>query len=387
MQPLVEPGPELAPAEVRRYARHLTLPDVGLTGQRRLRNARVLVVGAGGLGSPVLMYLAAAGVGVIGVVDDDRVEESNLQRQVVHGLADLGTPKTSSAARALARLDPSVRVVEHPVRLTRDNVLELAGDYDLVVDGTDNFPTRYLVNDACAILGKPYVWGSIFRFDGQVSVFWAGHGPTYRDLHPEPPPPGAVPSCAEGGVLGVLCGVIGSLMATEAVKLITGVGEPLLGRVLVYDALALTFRTLRLRPDPALAPITELPQDLAFCAVPGAEAEPPAISARELDVMLAARERGEADFLLVDVREPVEAEIVRIEGSVLVPKSGIDAGQGLSALRAMAAGRRVVVHCKSGGRSAQVLTLLLEQGYPDAVHLDGGVLAWVRDVRPDLPAY
>jgi adenylyltransferase/sulfurtransferase len=268
--PLVEPGPQLSPEQVRRYSRHLLLPDVGVLGQRRLRAARVLVVGAGGLGSPALLYLAAAGVGRIGIVDDDVVEVSNLQRQVVHGQADLGRPKVESARDRVLEVNPEVDVVAHRLRLDSSNALELMSGYDLVLDGTDNFATRYLVNDACAILGLPYVWGSIFRFDGQVSVFWAAHGPTYRDLHPDPPPPGSVPSCAEGGVLGVLCGAVGSVMATEAVKLITGAGEPLVGRVLVYDALDMSWRTVTVRRNPAVAPITELVDYVAFCGVPPA---------------------------------------------------------------------------------------------------------------------
>ncbi|MEO5834209.1 MAG: molybdopterin-synthase adenylyltransferase MoeB, partial [Nakamurella sp.] len=256
--PLVEPGPPLSRVELDRYSRHVLLPDLGELGQRRLRRARVAVIGAGGLGAPVLTYLAAAGVGTIGLVDFDVVEASNLQRQTIHGVADIGRPKVDSAVDTVALLDPSVVVHPMAARLDADNVLGLLASYDLVIDGTDNFATRYLVNDACVLLGIPYVWGSVFRFEGQVSVFWAEHGPQYRDLFPVPPPPGSVPSCGEGGVLGVVCGVIGSIMATEAMKLISGVGRPLLGRVLVYDALKMSFRTVALRRDPAAEPVTGL---------------------------------------------------------------------------------------------------------------------------------
>ncbi|MBI4944248.1 MAG: molybdopterin-synthase adenylyltransferase MoeB, partial [Actinobacteria bacterium] len=329
MPPLVEPAEPLSAAEMQRYSRHLILPDVGVTGQRRLKKARVLVVGAGGLGSPALLYLAAAGVGTIGVVDADVVDASNLQRQVVHGESDVGRPKVDSAADRVAEVNPHVTVVKHPVHLDSTNALDILRGYDLVLDGTDNFPTRYLVNDACAILGIPEVWGSIFRFDGQVSVFWAGHGPTYRDLFPEPPPPGAVPSCAEGGVLGVLCAAIGSVMATEAVKLVCGIGDSLVGRLMVFDALAMTWRTLNVRPNPALPPITALVDYDAFCGLlPEQTDGAAAVAAATIDVhalrdLLAARERGETDFVLVDVREPYEREIVTIPGAVSVPKADL----------------------------------------------------------------
>jgi len=394
--PLVEPGPPLTVAQVARYSRHLLLPDVGVSGQRRLRAARVLVVGAGGLGSPVLLYLAAAGVGTIGIVDDDVVEASNLQRQVVHGQADLGRPKVVSARDRVHDVNPEVDVVTHALRLDSTNALDVLGGYHLVLDGTDNFATRYLVNDACAILGVPEVWGSIFRFDGQVSVFWAEHGPTYRDLHPTPPPPGSVPSCAEGGVLGVLCGAVGSVMATEAVKLITGAGEPLVGRVLVYDALEMTWRTVRVHRNPGVEPITELVDYEAFCRVP-AEGEAgqagqageagASISASALAGMLRARAAGAADFVLVDVREPHERDIVAIPGAVGIPVGRFRSGEAVAEVDALAAGRAVVLHCKSGARSAEALAVLRGAGLADAVHLAGGVLAWVRDVDPSLPAY
>lgn len=392
LPPLVEPGPELSRDEALRYSRHLILPDVGTLGQRRLTNAKVLVVGAGGLGSPVLLYLAAAGVGTLGIVDDDVVDASNLQRQVVHGQSDLGRPKVDSAADAIAEVNPHVTVVKHQVRLDSTNVLDVVRGYDLVLDGTDNFPTRYLVGDACELLGVPQVWGSIFRFDGQVAVFWPGRGPMYRDLFPTPPPPGSVPSCAEGGVLGVLCAAIGSVMATEAVKLVCGIGEPLVGRLMVFDALEMSWRTLRVQPDPDRKPVEALVDYDAFCGIApamtaGSAGDPLAaatIDVHTLKAMLAARERGEDDFVLVDVREPYEQQIVAIPGAVLVPKADLVDGDGLDRLPR---GRRIVLHCKSGGRSAQALEALHARGFTDAVHVGGGVLAWAREIDPSLPTY
>jgi len=376
--PLVEPGPELDADQRRRYARHLTLPGIGAQGQRRLAAARVLVVGAGGLGSPVLLYLAAAGVGTIGVLDDDRVDTSNLQRQVLHGVADVGRPKVDSARDRIADLDPRIVVQGHPVRLGASNALDILSGYDLVVDGTDNFPTRYLVADACEILGLPVVWGSIFRFDGQASVFWAGHGPTYRDLFPVPPPPGSVPSCAEGGVLGVLCAAVGSVMATEAVKLICGIGEPLVGRLSVFDALEMSWRTLAVRPDPDRAPVTRLEVDQP--AQPFVAAEH-GIDVHDLARRLAARAAGEDDFVLVDVREPAEREVVTIPGAVAIPMAELLA----AGPAALPDGVPVVLHCRSGARSAQVLAALHAAGRTDVVHVEGGVLAWVREIDPSLP--
>ena len=393
MEPLVAPGPPLPPDQLARYSRHLILPGVGTDGQRRLANARVLVVGAGGLGSPALMYLAAAGVGTIGVVDADDVEESNLQRQVIHGQADLGRPKTESAADRIAQVNPHVTVRTHRVHLDASNALAILGDYDLVLDGTDNFPTRYLVNDACALLGLPEVWGSIFRFDGQVSVFWAGHGPTYRDLFPAPPPPGAVPSCAEGGVFGVLPATIGSVMATEAVKLICGLGEPLVGRLLVFDALSTNWREIRVRRDPAAPAITELVDYEAFCGMParegGAQAagDPGEIDVHALRDLLDARARGDADFTLVDVREGYEREIVVIPGAVHVPLGELEAAVDGGTLPAGLGTGRVVLHCKSGGRSARALAMLRGAGHRDAAHVAGGVLAWVREIDPSGRTY
>ena len=273
LPPLVEPAEELTKEEVARYSRHLIIPDVGMEGQKRLKNAKVLVIGAGGLGSPALLYLAAAGVGTIGIVEFDEVDESNLHRQVIHGQSDLGRPKGESARDSIAEVNPFVKVNLHKTRLTSENSLDIFRDYDLILDGTDNFATRYLVNDTAVLLGKPYVWGSIFRFEGQASVFWDQYGPNYRDLYPEPPPPGMVPSCAEGGVLGVLCASIGSIMATEAVKLITGIGETLLGRLMIYDALEMSYRTIKIRKDPNTPKVTELIDYEAFCGVVSDDAQ------------------------------------------------------------------------------------------------------------------
>jgi adenylyltransferase/sulfurtransferase len=386
--PLVEPAAGLTVDEVRRYSRHLIIPDVGMVGQRRLKNARVLCVGAGGLGSPALLYLAAAGVGTLGVVEYDVVDESNLQRQIIHGQGDVGRSKAESARDSIREVNPYVRVVLHDTRLDNDNALEIFSQYDLIVDGTDNFATRYLVNDAAVILGKPYVWGSIYRFDGQASVFWDEYGPNYRDLYPEPPPPGMVPSCAEGGVLGVLCASIGSIMATEAIKLITGIGEPLVGRLMIYDALEMQYRTVRVRKDPQTPRITELVDYEAFCGTISDEAASAAaeatISVRTLARWLDERERGERDFELVDVREPNEYEINRVPGSVLIPKGDFLTGEALGQLPQH---RQVVLTCKSGVRSAEVLAIVKGAGLADAVHVGGGVAAWVNQIDPSQPAY
>ncbi|MCA1225157.1 adenylyltransferase/sulfurtransferase MoeZ [Saccharopolyspora sp. 6M] len=384
LPPLVEPAAELTKEEVARYSRHLIIPDVGMDGQKRLKNAKVLVIGAGGLGSPALLYLAAAGVGTIGIVEFDAVDESNLHRQVIHGQSDLGRPKAESARDSIAEINPFVKVNLHQVHLSSDNALGIFADYDLILDGTDNFATRYLVNDAAVLSGKPYVWGSIFRFEGQVSVFWEEKGPNYRDLYPEPPPPGMVPSCAEGGVLGVLCASIGSIMATEAVKLITGIGETLLGRLMIYDALEMSYRTVKIRKDPNATKITELIDYEAFCGVVSDDAQQAAVNStitpRELKEKF---DRGDK-FELIDVREPHEYEIVKIDGSTLIPKDRILSG---AALAELPQDRQIVLHCKSGGRSAEALAALHKAGFSDAVHVGGGVLGWANEVDPSLPTY
>lgn len=386
LDPLVEPAAGLTTDEVERYSRHLIIPEIGALGQRRLKNARVLVIGAGGLGAPALLYLAAAGVGTIGIVDDDVVDLSNLQRQVIHGVSDVGRPKIESARDAIAELNPLVDVRLHNVRLDSSNALDLFSGYDLILDGADNFATRYLVNDAAAILGKPYVWGSIFRFDGQVSVFWEKHGPTYRDLYPEAPPAGSVPSCGEGGVFGMLCAAVGSLMVTEAVKLITGVGRSLLGRVALFDALGGSWREIRVAKDPAAEPITELTDYEAFCGiVPETQADTEhTVTATQLATMLASRKAGLKDFELVDVREAGEYDIVRIDGAKLIPQGRILAGEAWDELPQ---DREIVFHCKAGTRSANVLAAARQAGYQRVSHLDGGILAWVRDVEPGKPVY
>ncbi len=394
LPPLVEPAESLTVDEVRRYSRHLIIPDVGMAGQKRLKNAKVLCVGAGGLGSPALMYLAAAGVGTLGIVEFDIVDESNLQRQIIHGQSDIGRPKAESARDFVQEINPYVQVNLHTDRLDSSNVFELFSQYDLIVDGTDNFATRYLVNDACVLLGKPYVWGSIYRFDGQASVFWAEHGPCYRCLYPEPPPPGMVPSCAEGGVLGVLCASIGSIQVNEAIKLITGIGETLLGRLMVYDALEMTYRQVKIRKDPNCAvcgenpTVTELIDYEAFCGTISDEAAEAAkdstISVVQLKEMLEAREAGEIDFVLIDVREPNEFEIVSIDGAVLIPKGEILDG---SALEQLPSDKQIVLHCKVGGRSAEALAVVKGAGFSDAIHVGGGILAWVHQIEPDKPSY
>ena len=388
LPPLVEPAAELTRDEVARYSRHLIIPDVGVTGQKRLKNAKVLVIGAGGLGSPALLYLAAAGVGTLGIVEFDEVDTSNLQRQVIHGESDVGRPKAESARDSIREINSDVEVRLHQLRLEPENAVDLFREYDLILDGTDNFATRYLVNDAAVLAGKPYVWGSIYRFEGQVSIFWEdapdGRGINYRDLYPEAPPPGMVPSCAEGGVLGVLCASIGSIMVTEAIKLITGIGETLLGRLMVYDALDMNYRTIKLRRDPARQPITELIDYEAFCGVVSEEGQVAAagstITAAELHDMLEAGK----DIELIDVREPVEWEIVRIEGAKLIPKDRILSGEALAELPQ---NKPIVLHCKTGVRSAEALAALKKAGFSDATHLQGGVLAWARQVDPSLPVY
>lgn len=372
----IEPGPDLTAEQLQRYARHLNLSGIGSTGQRRLLAARVLVVGAGGLGSPVLLYLAAAGVGTIGIVDPDLVDESNLQRQVIHGTSDVGRAKADSAAESIAAINPDVTVVRHRELLDPGNALPICRDYDLVVDGTDNFPTRYLVNDACELLGLPLVWGSILGFEGQASVFWSGRGPTYRDVFPTPPPPGSVPSCADGGVFGAMCGVIGSTMATEAIKLICGTGGGLLGRILVYDALTASFRTVAVRPDPTRPKVTELIDYPAFCGLRPAGSS--SIGPTELAGLLA----GADPVLLIDVREPAEFLVGALPGSVNIPLDQITSATSLDLIEGA---DRVVLYCRSGARSAQAVGRLAEAGAGSPVDLDGGYLGWIG--RPGAPVH
>ena len=387
---LVEPAESLSVDEVRRYSRHLIIPDVAMAGQKRLKNAKVLCVGAGGLGSPALMYLAAAGVGTLGIVEFDVVDESNLQRQIIHGQSDVGRSKALSARDSVREINPFVTVNLHEVRLDSSNAMDLFAQYDLIVDGTDNFATRYLVNDACVLLHKPYVWGSIYRFDGQASVFWADQGPCYRCLYPEPPPPGMVPSCAEGGVLGVLCASIGSIQVNEAIKLITGIGRPLVGSLMVYDALETEYRKITVRKDPNCAvcgehpTVTELIDYEEFCGVVSEEAQQAAIgstiTASELRDLIDA----DKPIFLVDVREPAEWEIVRIPGATLVPKDEILRGDALAMLPQ---DKQIVMYCKTGVRSAETLAAVKAAGFRDAVHVQGGVTAWVNQIDPSLPSY
>lgn len=389
--PLVTPGPALTVDEVRRYSRHLIIPDVAMAGQQRLMNAKVLCVGAGGLGSPALMYLSAAGVGTIGIVEFDTVDESNLQRQIIHGQSDIGKSKAQSAKEKILEINPNVEVITHELRLDITNVKEIFSKYDIIVDGTDNFATRYLVNDACVLLKKPYVWGSIYRFDGQASVFWAEYGPCYRCLYPEPPPPGMVPSCAEGGVLGVLCATIGSIQTTEAIKVITGVGEPMVGSLMVYDALEMSFRKVKIRKDPKCPLCSDsptqtdlLPDYEAFCGVLSDAAEM-AVSGSTISVTELKEKIDRKDkFQLIDVREPSEFEIVRIPGSVLIPKQGFLDG---SALAGLPQDKPIILHCKSGVRSAECLAILKNAGFADATHVQGGVIAWAKQIDKSLPVY
>ena len=381
----------LAPPEMRRYARHLIMPEVTVEGQRKLKAARVLAIGTGGLGSPLLAYLAAAGVGRLGIVDFDRVDESNLQRQIIHRQTTIGHPKVESAKRTILEINPHIEVETHEVALRSDNALELFRPYDVIVDGTDNFPTRYLVNDACALLGKPNVYGSIFRFEGQCTVFWADQGPCYRCLYPEPPPPGSVPSCAEGGVLGILPGVIGVLQAIETVKLILGIGDVLIGRLLLFDALKMRFREMKLRKNPECPmcgkhrTITGLIDYEQFCGAPAREGpvhqeapQVPEITCVDLKKKIDTKK----PFVLIDVREPHEFQISRIPGSTLIPLGDVP-----KRWQEIPSDREIVIHCKAGVRSAKALLFLQQQGYKNLLNLKGGIDAWAEEVDPSLPRY
>jgi len=378
--------PPLSQQEILRYSRHLIIPEVGVEGQRRLKDARVLMVGAGGLGSPIGLYLAAAGVGRLGIVEFDTVDETNLQRQILHGTKDVGRKKVESARDRIRDVNPNVEVVAHETRLTSENALDIVRQYDLVVDGTDNFATRYLVNDACVLLGKPNVYGSIFRFEGQSTIFCTKDGPCYRCLYPQPPPPGLVPSCAEGGVLGILPGLVGVIQATETVKLVTGIGEPLVGRLLLVDALAMQFRTVKLRKDPrcpacGTRELQSLVDYEQFCGIRGVEddvTDVPTLTPGDLAARLA---RGDALDLVV-VREPHEWDICRIEGARLAPLSSF-----AEALRTLDSARDVVLYCRSGVRSAKALRQLQTAGFKRVWNLAGGILRWSEDVDPSIPKY
>ena len=381
---------ELSKEEYQRYSRHIILPEVGLEGQKRLKASSVVCIGTGGLGSPLLLYLAAAGIGRIGIVDFDVVDSSNLQRQVIHGTSWVGKPKIQSAKNRILEINPDCQVDLYETRLTSENALEILEPYDVVVDGTDNFPTRYLTNDACVLLNKPNVYGSIFRFEGQATVFNYQEGPNYRDLFPEPPPPGMVPSCAEGGVLGVLCGIIGSVQATEAIKIILGSKTTLSGRLLLYNALEMKFRELKLRPNPERPIIEKLIDYEQFCGIPQAQAEE---AKRQMDVsemtvqeLKQLLDSGADDFVLLDVRNPHEYEIAKIPGSVLVPLPDIENGAGVDKVKELVNGHRLVAHCKMGGRSAKALGILKEAGI-QGTNVKGGITAWSREIDSSVPEY
>lgn len=381
---------QLTKEEYERYSRHIILPEVGLEGQKRLKAASVLCIGTGGLGSPLLLYLAAAGVGRIGIVDFDVVDSSNLHRQIIHSTSWVGKPKIESAKDRVLEINPNCQVDLHETRLSSENALDLVRPYDVIVDGTDNFPTRYLVNDACVLLDKPNVYGSIFRFEGQATVFNYEGGPNYRDLYPEPPPPGMVPSCAEGGVLGVLCGIIGTIQATEVVKIILGQGNTLSGRLLLYNALDMKFRELKLRPNPVRPVIEKLIDYEEFCGIPQAKAEEAKrqMELQEMTVqeLKALIDSGADDFVLLDVRNPNEYEIAQIPGSVLVPLPDIESGQGIDKVKELVNGHKLIAHCKMGGRSAKALGILKDAGI-EGTNVKGGIAAWSREVDPSVPEY
>jgi sulfur-carrier protein adenylyltransferase/sulfurtransferase len=381
---------QLLPEEYARYSRHLILPEVGLEGQKRLKAASVLCVGTGGLGSPLLLYLAAAGIGRIGIVDFDVVDHSNLQRQVIHGTSWVGKPKIESAKNRIHEINPYCQVDLYNTALSAANALDIIRPYDIVVDGTDNFPTRYLVNDACVLLDKPNVYGSIFRFEGQATVFNYEGGPNYRDLYPEPPPPGMVPSCAEGGVLGILPGIIGVIQATETVKIVLGKGTTLSGRLVLYDALEMKFRELKLRPNPVRPVIEKLIDYEQFCGIPQAKAaeakEQSMLAEMTVTELKALIDSGAKDFVLIDVRNPNEYDIAKIPGSMLIPLPDIEQGKGIEQVKAALNGHRLIAHCKMGGRSAKALTILKEAGI-EGTNVKGGILAWSREVDSSVLEY
>ena len=381
---------QLTKDDYERYSRHLILPEVGLEGQKRLKAAAVLCIGTGGLGSPLLLYLAAAGIGRIGIVDFDVVDHSNLQRQVIHGTSWVGKPKIESAKNRIHEINPDCQVDLYETRISSENALDILEPYDVVVDGTDNFPTRYLVNDACVLLDKPNVYGSIFRFEGQATVFNYEGGPNYRDLYPEPPPPGMVPSCAEGGVLGVLCGIIGTIQATETVKIIIGQGRTLSGRLMLYNALDMSFRELKLRPNPVRPVIEKLIDYEQFCGIPQAKAqeaqEQMDISEMTVKDLKELIDRGTEDYVLLDVRNPHEYEIAKIPGSVLIPLSEIENGPGVDKVKEMLNGHRLIAHCKMGGRSAKALGILKQAGI-EGTNVKGGITAWSKEVDSSVPTY
>jgi adenylyltransferase/sulfurtransferase len=381
---------ELSKEEYQRYSRHIILPEVGLDGQKKLKVASVLCIGTGGLGSPLLLYLAAAGIGRIGIVDFDIVDRSNLQRQIIHGTSWVGKPKIQSAKARILEINPDCQVDLYETALSSANALEILKPYDVVIDGTDNFPTRYLTNDACVLLDKPNVYGSIFRFEGQATVFNYQGGPNYRDLYPEPPPPGMVPSCAEGGVLGVLCGIIGTIQATEAIKIILGAENTLSGRLLLYNALDMKFRELKLRPNPERPVIEKLIDYEQFCGIPQAKAaeaqqqtDMDEITVTQLKELL---DSGKKDFVLVDVRNPNEYQIAKIDGSILIPLPDIEDGSAIEKVRELTNGHRLIVHCKLGGRSAKAIGILKEAGI-DGTNVKGGIAAWSKEVDSSIPEY
>ena len=381
---------ELNKDEYQRYSRHIILPEVGLEGQKRLKAASVLCIGSGGLGSPLLLYLAAAGIGRIGLVDFDIVDSSNLQRQIIHSESWVGKPKIESAKDRIHSINPHCQVDLYETAISSENALDILAPYDVVVDGTDNFPTRYLTNDACVLLDKPNVYGSIFRFEGQATVFNYQGGPNYRDLYPEPPPPGMVPSCAEGGVLGVLCGIIGTIQATEAIKIILGAENTLSGRLLLYNAWDMKFRELKLRPNPERPVIEKLIDYQEFCGIPQAAAAEEAagnmISEMSVQDLKQLMDGGEDNFVLLDVRNPNEYEIAKIDGSVLVPLSELEDGSGINKVKELVNGHRLIAHCKLGGRSAKALNILKEAGI-EGTNVKGGIAAWSQEIDSSIPQY